>query len=229
MGDLLSQGFESNESVVVRKESILPENHHPSSRFTLHVVPFGHLAADIVHGTQDGPVFNLGTELDDRMGFAFLRVSDVEDMARVLGMATKNEVAELKATIARLESQIGILPKEVGKLQDGLDDLVNDFRGVLARYDPNNESLFSAIQDGSEESESDSGSVPETNAVLDKPEPTNSGQVSKSAKRKGPAIVPADSSDESGDLSDTGGKPGENEFGDVLTLDFGFDSGHQIG
>ncbi|USL89094.1 hypothetical protein SEA_CASSEROLE_12 [Arthrobacter phage Casserole] len=224
MGDLLSQGFEANDSSVSQRKSVLPENHHPSSRFTLHEAPFGWLAADIVHGTQDGPVFNLGTELDDRMGFAFIRVSDIEDMARVLGMATKDEVAKYKATIAGLESQIGILPKEVGKLQDGLDDLVNDFRGVLARYDPHNESLFSAIQDDPESDQSDSGEKPAANVVPDKPEPTNSGQISKSSKRSRSAVVPADSGDESSSLSDTGGKPGENEFGDVLTLDFGFDN-----
>ncbi|ALY09285.1 hypothetical protein FDG92_gp13 [Arthrobacter phage Jasmine] len=224
MGDLLSNGYEANDASIVQRKSVLPENHHPSSRFTMHEAPFGFLAADIVHGTQDGPVFNLGTELDDRMGFAFLRVSDVEDMARVLGMATKDEVAEYKATIARLELQIGILPKEVGKLQDGLDDLVNDFRGVLARYDPNNESLFSAIQDDSESDQSDSGEKPAADVVPDKPEPTNSGQVSKPSKRSRSAVVPADTGDESNDLSLTGGKPGENEFGDVLTLDFGFDN-----
>ncbi|ASZ72585.1 hypothetical protein NELLIE_12 [Arthrobacter phage Nellie] len=224
MGDLLSQGFEANETNSLVRKSVLPENHHPSSRFTLHEAPFGWLAADIVHGTQDGPVFNLGTELDDRMGFAFIRVSDIEDMARVLGMATKDEVAKYKATIARLESQISILPKEVGKLQDGLDDLVNDFRGVLARHDPNNESLFSAIQDGSESDESDGGEKPAANVVPDKPEPANSGQVSKPSKRSRSAVIPADSSDESGSVSETGGKPGENEFGDVIDFDFGFNA-----
>ena len=224
MGDLLSNGYEANDSSITQKKSVLPENHHPSSRFTLHEVPFGWLAADIVHNTQDGPVFNLGTELDDRMGFAFLRVSDVEDMARVLGMATKDEVAGYKATIDRLESQIGILPKEVGKLQDGLDDLVNDFRGVLARYDPNNESIFSVIQDGSESDESDGGEKSAADDSADKAKPADSGQVSKPSKRSRSTVVPADSGDESGSLSDTGGKPGENEFGDVIDFDFGFNA-----
>jgi hypothetical protein len=110
----------------------LPENFHPHSRFVLKEQPWGYQAADIVHNTCDGPVFDLGVDLDNRMGIAFLRVTDVEEMARVLGMATRTEVEDYKAVIKLLETQVKQLPLEVESLKDGLAGLVSDFLASLS-------------------------------------------------------------------------------------------------
>lgn len=222
MGDLLSNGYEENVTESYTERIILPENHHPHSRFKLVERPFGYMPGDLVHNTLDGPVFDLGIDIDDRMGYAFIRVSDIEDMARVLGMSSKEEVSELKKENAKLKAQIQEIPRKVGKLQDGLDELVNSFLGDVRTVDPATLSLLDNLEDDPEKSESDSGEKSATNAEPDKAKPASPRQSNKSAKRQGPADVPADSGDESVDFSNTGGKPGENDFGDNLDLDFGF-------
>lgn len=221
MGDLLSNGYEENVTESYTEKIVLPENHHPHSRFKMVERPFGYLPGDLIHNTLDGPVFDLGIDLDDRMGYAFIRISDIEDMARVLGMATKEEVAGYKTTIAGLQQQVQRLPQEVGKLQNGLDDLLNGFSESISTFDPATDSLLDSLEDDSEELESDGDGKSAANVEPDKAKSTNTGQSPKPSKRKGPADVPANSGNESGDLS-TGGKPGENDFGDNLDLDFGF-------
>lgn len=105
----------------------LPENFHPHSRYVLKEAPWGYNASDLIHRDISGPVFDLGVDLEDRHGIAYIRVSDVEEMARVLGMATRDEVKALKNQIKELNAEVTNVPREVEKLKDGLDDLVSDF------------------------------------------------------------------------------------------------------
>jgi hypothetical protein len=105
----------------------LPHNYHPHSRYTLKEAPWGFNASDLIHNDISGPVFDLGVDLEDRHGFAYIRVTDVEEMARVLGMATRDEVAALKLRIKELNAEVNNVPDEVEKLKDGLSVLVSDF------------------------------------------------------------------------------------------------------
>jgi uncharacterized coiled-coil protein SlyX len=112
------------------------------------------MASDIIHNSGDGPVFDLGVDLDDRHGIAYIRVTDVEEMARVLGMATRDEVQALNRRIEELNAEVTNVPREVEKLKDGLSDLVSDF---LDRVVPRGDSIPSFEK--SEDDESDGNSA----------------------------------------------------------------------
>lgn len=171
----------------------LPENFHPHSKFTLKEQPWGYQAADLINNTCDGPVFDLGVDLDDRQGIAFLRVTDVEEMARVLGMATREEVEDYKAVIALLEAQVKQLPHEVESLKDGLAGLVSDFLAslainrVLASVEDSAENELSELEDDNRDS---SSSDPESGEA--------SGQDRELVVVKGRSKLSSSSGDEFG-------------------------------
>jgi hypothetical protein len=172
---------------------MLPENFHPHSRFVLKEQPWGYQAADIIHNTSDGPVFDLGVDLDDRNGIAFLRVSDVEEMSRVLGMATREEVEDYKAVIALLEAQVKYLPREVESLKDGLADLVSGFLTSITA-----DSVLASVADPEEDEQGDSGFVDEDFDSSDSESGEVAGQDSDASVGEGSNELPSSSSDEFG-------------------------------
>lgn len=136
----------------------LPENYHPHSRYTLKEAPWGYQAADIIHSDISGPVFDLGVDLDDRHGIAYIRVTDIEEMARVLGMATREEVLVYKKRIEELNAEVLLVPREVESLKDGLSNLVSDFLDrVVPRNSDNPVDDKAAGEESREESESSEG------------------------------------------------------------------------
>lgn len=107
-----------------------------SSRFLVWPKPLSYPFYDLLNrDTNPGPVFDLAVELNDYTGSVYLSVNSVIEMARVLGMATTDEVSALNAHIASLESQISKLPQAQEELKNGLASLVGKFHRDLLTDD----------------------------------------------------------------------------------------------
>lgn len=106
-----------------------------SSRFLIvdkcHAYPY----FDLHNQDPAGPVFDLGVDMDSYDGSVYLRPEYVIDMARTLGMATVEEVAEMRARIASLESQVNKLPSAQEELKNGIDNLIGEFYTRLNSVD----------------------------------------------------------------------------------------------
>lgn len=85
----------------------------------------------ILRDTNPGDCFDLSVLLEDYTGSLYVRDEHIIEMARSLGMATRDEVAEMKAHIAELEARIDRLPAAQEELKDGLSALVIKFRSDL--------------------------------------------------------------------------------------------------
>lgn len=164
----------------------LPTNFHPHSRYVLKEAPWGYMASDIIHNDISGPVFDLGVDLDDRHGFAYIRVSDVEEMARVLGMATREEVQIMKRRIDELNAEVLNVPREVESLKDGLSVLVSDFLDrVVPRNSDNPVDDKTAGEEPQGESEAIEGSDSATGGDTE--------QISDASLSEGPDELSGDS------------------------------------
>lgn len=103
-----------------------------SGRFVLLDKPAAHPFSDIVTGTPEGPVFDLSVDLEYYTGVAYVKAEHVVEMARTLGMATIEEVKEMRAHIATLEARENQLPAHVESLINGINDSVTNFRNFPA-------------------------------------------------------------------------------------------------
>jgi hypothetical protein len=72
--------------------------------------------------------------MDAYDGSVFLRTDHVIEMGRTLGMATAEEVAELRETINELRRKINSLPYAQEELKSGIDDLVGKFYSTVNAY-----------------------------------------------------------------------------------------------
>jgi hypothetical protein len=107
-------------------------NYHPHSRFRILDKPGAYPGLDIIHNTHDGPVIDLGVDMDNAFGVGYLQVADILEMARVLGYVTREE-AELKdARIAELESQVNHIPNKVESFTNELRNTVDRFVSGLS-------------------------------------------------------------------------------------------------
>ena len=114
-----------------------PVNYHPHSRFSLHekagLFPF----RDLIWNRTDGPFIDLKIDFPDPRnnyvdGTAYLRVEDVIEMARCLGMATREDVDNYKTRIKELEAQVTAIPTKVEEYTNGLAKLSSDFLADLS-------------------------------------------------------------------------------------------------
>lgn len=85
----------------------------------------------ITRDTNTGGCFDLSVLLEDYTGSLYIRDGHIIEMARALGMETRDEVASMKAYIAELEARIDRLPAAQEELKDGLSALVIKFRSDL--------------------------------------------------------------------------------------------------
>lgn len=102
-----------------------------SSRFLIREKPTAYPYYDLIHQDSQGPVFDLNVEMNAYDGSVYLRTDHVIEMGRTLGMATKEEVAALRETIAELRRQINTLPFAQEELKSGIDDLVARFYATI--------------------------------------------------------------------------------------------------
>lgn len=107
-------------------------NYHPHSRYTLHekapLYPF----LDLIWRKPDGPFIDLKVDFPDPTnnyadGTAYLRVEDVIEMARVIGMATREDVEALRQENAELKAKLNQLPTKVEGYKDELHRITSDF------------------------------------------------------------------------------------------------------
>jgi hypothetical protein len=156
-------------------------------RFVLLEKPVAFPFTDIVNNTPDGPVFDLGVDLDMRDGVVYLKADHVEEMAKTLGMIHGEEVETLRNRIIELETKE--LPEEVKGLVDGINELVANYNNGAISSTASNElpdvpvpAIDGTKEDGDEYERS----------------PESSGQKSGTSKRKGANELPSDSGDEFG-------------------------------
>lgn len=136
-----------------------------SSRFLIRERCVAYPYFDIHNQDSLGPVFDLGVDLDSYDGTVYLRPEYVIDMGRTLGMATVEEVAEMRAYIAKLEARINKLPSAQEELKIGLDAVV---AGFYARLDSDDSTAQPALF-GDSESEPDNSGPAEAEREADGP------------------------------------------------------------
>lgn len=107
-----------------------------SSRFLLWEKPLAHPYFDLVtRDTSPGQVFDLGVDLSSYDGSVYIKPEHIIEMARTLGMLTKDDAQKLRAENAELRRQINKLPRVQEELKVGLDDLVAKFFASLNSLD----------------------------------------------------------------------------------------------
>lgn len=139
-----------------------------SGRFVLLDKPAAHPFSDIVTGTPEGPVFDLSVDLEYYTGVAYVKAEHVIEMARTLGMATIEEVTEMREHIATLEARENQLPAHVESLINGINDCVVNFRNFPALVGIDTPVYLRDPFEGTEDGKGDSAGE-STNAVGDKP------------------------------------------------------------
>lgn len=85
----------------------------------------------VTRDTNPGGCFDLSVLLEDYTGSLYVRDEHITEMARALGMATVDEVDELKRENAELKARIERLPTAQEELKDGLANLVSQFHTNL--------------------------------------------------------------------------------------------------
>lgn len=94
-------------------------------RFILVEKPLAYPYVDIVTNTAEGPLFDLSVDLDMFEGVPYVKAAHVEEMAKTLGMSTKEEVDALNERIRELEEENTRLPEASEELVNGINDLVS--------------------------------------------------------------------------------------------------------
>lgn len=106
-----------------------------SSRFLIREKPLAYPFYDIIHQDSQGPVFDLNVEMNSYDGSVYLRTDHVIEMARTLGMATVDEVREMRDIIIDLRRQVNKLPIAQEELKNGIDNLTARFFDYLSTVD----------------------------------------------------------------------------------------------
>lgn len=135
----------------------MPENPFVSSRFLLWDRPLAYPKFDLINrDTSPGPVFDLAVELDSYDGSVYIKPEHIIEMARTLGMLTKEEADKIRAENTELRRQINKLPVAQEELKRGLDDLTASFFASLNTLDSEPvDSSDNESQDDRESEESD--------------------------------------------------------------------------
>lgn len=96
-------------------------------RFILLDKPASFPHTEVITRTSEGPVFDLSVDLEYFNGVVYVKAEHVIEMANVLGMSTKEETEEMRATISRLEQENKTVPDNVKALLDGIDNVVSNW------------------------------------------------------------------------------------------------------
>lgn len=135
----------------------MTESNFASSRYLLWDKPPAHPFFDIItRDTNPGKVFDLNIDLDSYDGSVYIKVQDIVEMGRTVGMLTKEEADKLRAENAELRRQINKLPVAQEELKRGLDDLTASFFASLNTLDSvSDDSSDTESQDDRESEESE--------------------------------------------------------------------------
>jgi hypothetical protein len=187
-------------------------------RFILVEKTLAYPHCDIVTKDTHGPFFDLSVDLDNFEGVPYVKAAHVEEMAKTLGMATKEEVAILNERIRILEAENTRLPGESEELVNGINNLVAVYhRNIRSAGDVRTELFGSSTIEDLGESDDDSSGGNESSDIESSGKSGSSfgpndrddfevfdrivepnGQADSNAGDKGPNSIPASSSDEFG-------------------------------
>lgn len=130
-----------------------------SSRFLLWDQPIAMPRYDLIHQDTRGPVFDLGVVLESYDGSVYIHQDDIIEMARTLGMATVDEVAQLMQEIQHLKTRVNRLPKAEEELRSGMDSVVERFYRNLHSDESN---VDAGSETAKQSDDSDNAGEPET-------------------------------------------------------------------
>lgn len=122
-----------------------------SSRFLIRERPTAYPHYDLILQDSQGPVFDLNVDCDSYDGHVYIRFEHIEEMARTLGMVTKEDAEALNQKIAELSEKIERLPKAQEELKSGLDDLTARFFDSINTADDSDDSEPSVGNQGASE------------------------------------------------------------------------------
>jgi hypothetical protein len=162
-------------------------------RFVLLEKPLAFPFHDIVNQAPEGPVFDLGVDLEFKSGVVYITADHVEEMAKTLGMIHGEEVEHLHNRIKELEEEKNRLPEGVDELVSGINQLVVDYnqRAVLGTIGHELSDVPVPSDNGTEKkSDADRNTVSKSDKT--------DGQSSGASKRKGTNELPSNSVDEFG-------------------------------
>lgn len=111
-------------------------NYHPHSRYRILEKPGAYPGLDIINNTSDGPVIDLGVDMDNTFGVGYIQVKDVLEISRVLGFITREEAQAKDDRIAELEAQVNNIPNKVESFTNELRNTVDRFVSGLADVGP---------------------------------------------------------------------------------------------
>lgn len=112
----------------------MTEQPFVSSRFILRDKPTAYPYYDLCLQDTQGPVFDMNVDMDSYNGSVYIRTEHIVEMGRTLGMATAEEVQELRETIDELRRKINSLPYAQEELKSGIDTLVSKFYDTIHNY-----------------------------------------------------------------------------------------------
>lgn len=86
----------------------------------------------ITRDTSPGQVFDLGVDLEGYDGSVFIKVSDIKEMARSLGMLSAEDAKLITDDNKRLKRMVDKLPEQSEVLKSELDRVVTNFHNSLS-------------------------------------------------------------------------------------------------
>lgn len=82
--------------------------------------------------TAPGQVFDLGVDLEGYDGSVFIKVNDIKEMARSLGMLSAEDAKLITDENKRLQRMVDNLPEQAEVLKSELDRVVSAFHSSLS-------------------------------------------------------------------------------------------------
>lgn len=76
-------------------------------------------------------VFDLGVDLEGYDGSVFIKVTDIQEMARTIGMLSAEDAKLITDENKRLQAMVDKLPAETEVLKNELDRVVSNFHNSL--------------------------------------------------------------------------------------------------
>lgn len=101
-----------------------------ASRFRLHEKPLVYPKRDIIKRTAEGPVFDLGVDLENYTGAVYVQQLHIEEMAQSIGMLTKQQADELYQKIKEYEEREKNHLKNAEELKNGIDSAIERFHST---------------------------------------------------------------------------------------------------
>lgn len=89
----------------------------------------------VTRDTSVKDVFDLGVDLEGYSGSVFLKITDVQEMARSIGMLSAEDASIIIEENKSLRNQLDKLPKQTEVLKGELDRVISNFHAGLVSPD----------------------------------------------------------------------------------------------